>query len=860
MPFLNKFRALFQRQKLEAEMTEEMRHHVELQTDMNLKAGMNAGDARYAALRQFGNVASVQESARDIRAWRWLPDLAQDLRQGLRQLLRQRSFTLVALVIFALGIGVNTTIFSALNGIVLRPLAVTDPERVMRVWGTNAERRIRSFSVSFPDYKDWVQASRSWAVLAATDARSLSFLTGGEPVQIQAQIGTAQIMPLFDLRPVLGRGLQPGDDEAGRGRVAVLGENFWRRRFAASPDVLDRPVTIDGQAYTIVGVVADTAIFPGTEAFLPLPPFASPDRDDRDFEVYGRLRGGVTVAQAEAEMVAVAANVAAAHPDDNRGWSVRLEPLFDVVVGPGIRRGLGLVLAAGGLLLAIACANLAGLLLVRVGNRTRELAVRAALGGGRGRLIRQLTTEACLLAVLGGAAGGLLAWWGTGFLRSLDVAGLPRTAEIALDWRVLGFAAGITLLTGVLAGVMPAISASRVSILSGLKASAMSGAHRSRLRSSLIVGQLAFSIVLLAVAALLLQTFRHLQRTDLGFRAEQVLTARLTPPRNGKAVIETLVERVKQLPGVVVVGAISSAPMSNYNTSNNVFPVGPAAIAVTESIQSEWRIVTADYFSAMQIPVLRGRAFTAHDGQGSRVVVISESLARALWGDEDPIGKQVNPGGGTRYSTVVGVVGDVRSRAPGAPPKPAYYLSAHSAVWGSMTLTVRVAGDAAALVPMIRNEMKAVDPTLPLFDVQTMEESIGRRLAPQRATALVLGAFATLALVLAATGIYGVMAQSTLQRTREIGIRLALGAQKRDVLRPLLLEGGRLIGIGVGLGAACALAATQLLREQLVGVSPADPLTLTASMLLLGAVALLACWLPARRAAKVNPMIALRAE
>jgi putative ABC transport system permease protein len=670
-------------------------------------------------------------------------------------------------------------------------------------------------------------------------------------------------LPLFNLRVARGRGFNPEDDQPGRGRVAILSDGFWRRRFVGDGNVLNREVTVDGQAYTVIGVLAaGSSVFPETDIFVPAQPFASPDRDDREFEVYGRLKAGVTPAQADAEMVGIARQLEREYPADNSGWSVRLEPLFETVVGSGVRQGLLLVLAAGGLLLAITCANLAGLLLVRATNRTRELAVRAALGGGRGRLIRQLTTEAFLLASLGGLFGGLLAWWGTGLLASLNAAGLPRANEIQLDGRVLAFTVGATLLTGLFAGLVPALSASRVDILSGLKSSGpAAGRRRSRLRAVLIVGQLALSIVLLAAAGLLVQTFRHLQRTDLGFRPEQVLTARLAPRQDARVVVETLVERIKALPGVIAVGAANSAPMARYNTSNNVFPVGPASIPVTESIQCEWRMVTADYFKALQIPVLRGRAFVpADNGQQGRVVVVNQSLARALWGDEDPLGKQINPGGGTTYSTVIGVVGDFRSRSPATPPAPSYFISAHRSVWGTMTLAVRTSGDALALVPMIRTEMRAVDPTLALFEIELLEESVGRRLASQQASATILALFAALAVALAATGIYAVMAQSTLQRTREVGIRLALGGQPFGVMRALLREGVMLIVAGAAAGLPLALAATQLLRGQLSGVMPGDPVTLFGALLLLSAAALFACWLPARRIVKVDPMVALRAE
>jgi predicted permease len=520
------------------------------------------------------------------------------------------------------------------------------------------------------------------------------------------------------------------------------------------------------------------------------------------------------------------------------------------------------VLGAVSILLAIACANFSGLLLVRAAQRSRELAIRAALGGGRGRLVRQLTTESLLLAALGGVAGLLVAQWAIDFIRTLAEVGLPRAGEVRFDGRIAGFAVLATALTGLVAGILPALAASRVDVQHALKdGGALAGPRRHRLRSGLVVGQLALAILLLAAAGVVLRTLDRLQRVDLGFRAEQVLTARIAPTSNGRVLVENLVERVQRLPGVVAAGAISSAPMSAYNTSNHVFPVGPAALPAGTSIQSEWRIVTADYFRALQIPVLRGRAFTTtDDGRAGRVVLINRSLASQLWGDADPIGRQINPGGGTTYSTVVGVVGDIRSRDPARPANPAYYLSAHRGLWGPMTLTIRTTGDATALVPQLRAELRALDATLPLFDVQTLGALVDQRLATRRVLTTVLTTFAAVALTLAGAGLYGVMAHATGQRTREVGIRIALGAQRRQVVWPLLAQGVRLTACGTLIGAGLVATALPLVRGKFDAVTAADPLALGAAISLLAVVALVACYVPARRASRLDPLTALRHE
>ncbi len=856
-------RALVLNKTLEAEMAEEMRLHLELQTAENVRRGMGSVEAGDAALREFGGVEQIKERARDGRGWRWLTDLRQDFRIGMRTLTREPGFAAICVLLLALGVGANTAIFSVVDAVALRPLPVPDPARIMRIWETNAARKVTGFSVSYQDYGDWARASRSWESLAAVDNRNVNVVLQGEPVRLRAVIATSPALPLFGWRVALGRPFSAADDLPGQGAVAILSDVLWRQRFAADPDVIGRAIAIDGKPKTIVGVLApNPGMAADAEIFLPLPPFASPDRDDRDLEVYGRLKTGIAQAQAQAEMAAVAREIERQHPQENAGWSVRLEPLFDVVVGRKLRIALYLTLGAVGVLLLIACANFSSLLLVRAAKRSRELAIRAALGGGRGRLMRQLTAESFLLAAIGGGVGLLLAAWSVDFVRALDVAGLPRTAEVGLDRRVLAFGVIATFLTGLVAGLLPAWTASRLNVQHGLKDGGTPvGPKRHRLRNALVVGQLALSIVLLAIAGVLLRTFDRLQRTDLGFRPEEVLTARLGPMNRGKALVEDLIARVEALPGVMAVGAISSAPMSTYNTSNHVYPVGAAAIATTESIQSEWRIVTADYFRAMQIPVLRGRAFSRHDdGSGGRVVIVNQALARHLWGDEDPLGRQINPGGGKTFSTVIGVVGDVRSSDPGQAPRPGYYLSAHRDIWGTMTLTVRTTGDAEALVPQLRAELRALDATLPLFEVQTMDDLIGRRLAPQRSITIVLGSFAALALTLAATGLYGVMAHATGQRTREVGIRMALGAQRADVIRPMLVQGVRLVALGSGVGLLLAVIVAALLRGRFDAMNPVDPLALAGATLLLGSVSLLACYLPARRATKVSPVIALRAE
>jgi predicted permease len=476
--------------------------------------------------------------------------------------------------------------------------------------------------------------------------------------------------------------------------------------------------------------------------------------------------------------------------------------------------------------------------------------------------VRQLVTESVLLAMLGGAAGIALTIGSMESLRTFAAASLPRAGHIDVDPRVLLFACAATLITGVLAGLVPALQASRLDVQRGLKVtshSLMSGS--SVPRNALIIAQLALSIVLVAAAGLMLRTLDRLSRIDLGFTPERILTVQVAPRANPEAFFATLLERVARLPKVDAVGATSGAPMTSGNTSLNVFPVGWAAIPEAKSVQADWRIVSQDYFRAMEVSLLKGRVFTPHDDEAApKVIIVNRSLAKMLWGDGDPLGRQVNPGGGTSYSTVIGVVDDVRSHNPAVPPAPSYYMSAYRGVWGPMTLVIRTSADAHQLVPLIRTEVKALDPTLPVYQIRTMDDLVRERIAPQRLMASLLAIFASLALLLTVVGIYGVIAYATVQRTREVGIRLALGAQHLHVLGPLVREGAMLIGGGAALGIAIALPVTQLMRGLLTDVSPADPLTFAATTALLTVASLVACYVPARRALRVDPVVALRAE
>jgi putative ABC transport system permease protein len=848
------------------DLQREIALHLELEIEDRLADGHSPDEARQAAHRALGNVGRIREEARAVWIAVWLQDALQDLRYAARVFVRTPMFTLGAALILALGIGASTAIFGAVNAVLLAPLPYDAPDRLVQLWLANPSRNVDRMSVSLPLYRGWREQARSWTDLAAVKYGSVTIHPAGDPERASAQFVTANTFALLGRRPIHGRGFLPDEDIRNGAKVVVLSERLWQRLFDGNPAAVGQSHVIDGVAHTIVGVMSHSTLADmEPQLWLPL----AGNTEDRygfsELDVIGRLRPGVTYEQAAAEMAAVsdrlaAARLAAAPGEDLAGWSVRLQPLTDVVVGGPLRQRLYLLLVAVGVLLLIACANLSSLQLVRAAARSRELAIRAAIGGGRLRITRQLLTESLLLATVGGLAGLAVAYGLMSLFRTTAMVDVPRAAQIGLDPRVLLFAVGATTVSGVLAGLAPARQLSRLDIQRGLhERTPVGSASARRSRNVLVVGQLALSIVLLAASGLMLRTLHHLNAVDLGFAPARVLTAQVAPRANAETFFATLIERVRGLPGVVGTGATSNAPMSTGNTSLHVFPVGEALIAPTESVQCDWRSISQGYFAAMQTPILAGRDFTPRDdGKAPKVVLVNESLARAMWGDASPLGRHLDlGGGGGEPATVIGLVRDARVHNPADLARPAYYVSAYRGVWGPMTLVVRTTAAADTLLPLVRAEVRALDPSLPVFGIQTMEDAVSRQLAPQRLVAGLLGGFAVLALALAVAGVYGVMAYATSQRTQEVGIRLALGAPRRAVLAALVREGVLLIAVGAALGVLLAVPVTRLMRGLLSAVDPGDPLTFVVTIGVLAVAALTACYLPALRAARVDPVTAL---
>lgn len=788
--------------------------------------------------------------------------MLSDIRLALRSLARSPGFVAVAVLISGLGIAAATTMFSAVNALVLRPLATPESNRLVAVYENNLPRNVPWFACSYRNYLDWRDRAQSFQSLAAVGGRALNLTGDGEPEFVNGTTITANFLPTFAVVPAVGRNFTIEEDRAGHNQVVILSHAFWQRRFGGRADILQQQLLLDGVPHAIVGVLPP-------DAFLPVPleiavPMglnpAEEDRMNHEVSVYGRLSPGVEMTAAHTELKTIANHIWDENPGFERGWSTHLVPLMQDLFAPQVRTALYILLGAVGLLLLIACANLSNLLLVRTGARAHEIAVRTALGAGRGRLMRQVVTESLLVTLAGGALGVLASLWAVDLMQTLP---LPRAREISMDVRVLAAGIGLTILTGLLAGLLPALKSSRANPQQVLQGRSARVAPRSRLGNATVVAQLALSLTLLVAATLLGRSFVRLLQVNPGFTAEGALTVAMRPVDSARAAAfyEQLAERVRALPGVTAAGTISALPLTEGNTSLNVFPQGDSQLAAGESVQAVWRLVDGGYFQAMAIPLVRGRTFAGlKPDEARRSVIISQELARRLWGEADPIGKQLDPGGNRRFLTVIGVVGDVRSQRLGQAPAPAFYWSMHRFIYGPMHLVVRHQGETAPLAAAIRATVKELDPAVPVFRVRPLAEIRATSLEQEKLVLGLLAGFTAAALLLATLGTYGVVAASVQQRTTELGIRVAIGAQAGDILRLVLGQGLRLAAYGCGWGIAGAWAASRLISSLLYATPAHDPLSYLAATALLALAALAAAFLPARRATKVDPMVALRAE
>jgi putative ABC transport system permease protein len=797
--------------------------------------------------------------------------LWQDLRYGARMLRKRPGFTLVAIITLALGIGANTAIFTVIYAVLLRPLPFDEPDRVVWMWGAVRERGSRA-SVAPLDFLDYRARNQSFAEFAAAISIPISFnLTGnGEPERLSGAVVTTNYFAALGVRPMLGRSFVGEEEQAGRDRVVILSHGLWQRRFGADPAIIDRTVTLDGQSLTVVGVMPPKMRFPNdADLWRPMSFDAAPEMRQRRahfLRPIGRLKADVTIEQAQAEIDAIARQLEEQYPDTNTKWTMLLVPLQERIVGD-IRPTLWVLLGAVAFVLLIACSNVANLMLARATSRYKEIAIRLAMGASRWHIIRQMLTESVLLAIIGGALGVLLALWGVDVLLSFSNASIPRAAEIGLNATVLGFTLAVSFITGTLFGLVPALGSSRPDLHDTLKegSRSVSGGARHRLRSLLVIAESALAVVLLIGAGLLIKSFVKLQEVSPGFDAEHVLTMRLDLPR-GKTPAQVadfydqLQQRVAGLAGVEAVGMVSELPLTGQPNDAPFAIEGRAPEAPDQRPNADFRRVNHDYFRALRIPLLKGRQFTEQEArQSAGVVIISERLAAQYFPDDEPLGKYLltDFGQHNRFE-IVGVVDDVRHRGLATDTYPAMYLPTLSLPWTN--LVIRTAGEPAGLAAAVRKEVGALDSQQPVAAVKPMAQWLSESVAQPRFRTLLLGVFAGIALLLSVLGIYGVMSYVVAQRTREVGIRMALGAGRFDVLRLVIGQGMRLALTGVALGLAAAYGLTRLLASLLFNVSATDPTTFIAIALLLAGVASLACYVPARRATKVDPMVALRYE
>jgi putative ABC transport system permease protein len=795
--------------------------------------------------------------------------LLNDLRYAARMMRNAPMFTAAVVLTIALAIAANTAIFSLVNAVLLRPLPFAEPQRLMQVAEKNDRLNLPTFGASVLNFLSWREQTQTFEQLAAIGFATFTLSGAGEPEQfVGARISPA-LMHVLGIRPVAGRDFTDDEEKPGA-TVAMIGEGLWKRRFGGDPGIAGRTVTLNGAPTVIVGVApAAVNLLSGGDIYMPLTIDPSKEiRLNHVIFVTGRLKAGVSPRQAQAEMDAIATRVGQQYPEV-RDWGIHIVTFFDTFVSPQLKTGLLVLLSAVAFVLLIACANIANLLLARAAARQREIAVRTAMGASRSRLLRQLLAEALALSFVGGGVGIVGAVWA---VRAINVALPPNllpVPDIHVDGTVLSFAIGLTALTGLLFGLAPAWHAAAVDLNHVLKqAGCGSGGVRARLRNGLAAAELALATILLIGAGLLVQSLLNLQRARLGFESTGLLTFQLAPPTakyplNTKAPLfyRTLLDSIQTVPGVRGVAVSSGIPFGAGNyTTTPMATAGDSALPPDAAVPIDWRVVSPGYFRTMRIPLLRGRDFTDADGPTAPpAMIVSQATAKKFWGDADPVGRTLHRSGDTRTMTVVGVVGDVRSTALNQ-ESPALYYPMAARVWPLMDIVVRTDRSPEALLPTLRQRVHALDAELPLASVRTMDEWVSNNAAQPRLNATLLGLFAGVALLIAAIGIYGVLAYSVTQRTREIGLRVALGARPGAVLRLIVGEGMTVGAVGIGVGLLGGLAIGRAVSSLVYGVPVRDPATFAGVAIVLAAVALAACSIPARRAARVDPMVALRDE
>jgi putative ABC transport system permease protein len=862
------------------DLDRELRAHLENEADDQRARGLSDQDARTAARRALGSEAIIREDVRALSPWAALDDAAQDIRYGLRLLKKHPGFAVVAALTLALGVGATTTIFSVVHAVLLRPLPYADADRLAMVWeNVNLPQYKNAQNAPAPgNFRDWRDQNSTLLDLAAMRDGAWSLTGNGDPVRVGGEMVSASLFRLLQIEPALGRMFSADEDRASPSRVVLLGHGLWADRFGSDPSIIGRTIHLNEEPYTVVGVMPRGFQFPDTDDQLWVPLGLSPDQlanhGSHFLRVIGRLKPGVTIAQAQADLETVAARLTKQYPDSNTSVGVTVLSLPEQTVGD-VRRPLLVLLGIVGFVLLMVCANIGNLLLARASVRGPEFAVRAALGASRTRLLRQMLAESVPLAAGGGALGLALAWWGVTALRWLAPANLPRLDDIAVNGPVAAFNFAVALAAGVCCGLVPGLQSQGRDLHGALKdeTRASSAGGRLRARNLLVVLETALGVVVLVGAGLLLRSFVHLSQVPLGFKPDGVLSFRVVLPTaryrtepQRTAFYRQLIERLQALPGVKSVAGITAVPLAATGRTTGVSIEGQPPPPPGQIRMVDFRTVSPGYFGAMSIPVLDGRDVAWSDTNTTQPsIVVSETMARTFWPEQQAIGKRIKPGAPDNpripWLTVVGIAADVRQVDLVRTPRPAMYMPASQDQGTGDTLRdwiVRTSGDPTALAASVRGAVWALDSTLPITRVQTLDQVKSAATASQQFNLLLVGLFGVLALVLAAVGLYGVTAYSVSQRTRELGIRVALGARRGALLRLVLAHGARLTLIGLAIGTVAALALTQVMSTLLFGVGARDPLTFVGVALLLLAVSLVASFVPARRATRVDPVVALR--
>ena len=870
------WRNLFHKDRVDRECSEEIQAYLEMVTEAKLRQGLSPQEARRNALLELGGVEQVEERVREIRMGRFIETAWRDIRLGVRTLVHSPIFTIVTVLSLALGIGANTAIFGVVNGLLLRPLPYPEAEQIVHVWHTPPQQSfpgLDRFSVSPANYLDWKAQSTVFEQIAVYTDTSLSLSTSNDPLPLIGGVVSSDFFSVLRSSAMQGRTFTPDDEQPGHDQVVVISHKLWQRAFGANPNIIGQALTLNSRSFTVVGIMPPGFEFPReAELWVPLA-WDDKERQTRsihDYLVLARLKKNVSVKQAQAEMSTISSRLEQQYPQENSGWGAVVIPLRDDLVGD-IRLALLVLFCAVAFVLLIACTNVANLMLARGANRQKEMAVRIALGAGRARLIRQLLTESVLLAVTGGLLGLLLAIWGSRML--VRLGSLPNSGDIGIDIWALGFTLLVSFGAGIIIGIVPALQFTRTSVGETLKqGSGRTGGSslKQHTRKALVISEVALSLVLLIGAGLMIRSFWKLQNVDPGFDTRNALTmsvvltwSRYPEPHQRLAFVDQAIEKIRAVPGVVSVGTTTKIPLTGGGSTQPFSVEGRPAAAISEQPMAQTRYITPDYFRAIGIPLRQGRFFSDYDRDNSvPVVIISEAMARRFWPGENPIGKRLTPSFHLEQGPreIVGVVGDVKATGLDADASAMMYLPFKQAPLPFMSFVVRTASNPESLIQPVSKAIYSIDKEQALTNVQTLDQVLRKSLSERRFNMTLLLTFAGVALILAAVGVYGVMNYTVTLRRRELGIRMALGAEKMDVLRLVLGQGLTLTLIGVAAGLISAYALTRLMVSLLYGVTATDYLTFGSVSAMLIAVGLAASYLPARRATKVNPTIALRAE